>query len=308
MSFTESALEQAIIALIGKQGISHVPSETLNRAPSDVLIKDDIRQFLQTHYANDKITAQEIESIIRMLESKPASDLYQSNKTIMNMVSDGFVLRREDRSQKDLYVQLIDYSDLTEFRVPDPQTLDRVVAETPVPYRSDNNIYKMVSQIEITQFEKRIPDGILYINGLPLVVFEFKSAVREEATIHDAYVQLTIRYKRDIPELFKYNAFCIISDGVNNKMGSFFSPYECFYAWRKVTGDEKHEKESIDSLFTLIQGMFDTHRLRNLIRNFVYFPDTSKREEKIVCRYPQYYAANKAISKYSQASQAPRRW
>ena len=66
----------------------------------------------------------------------------------------------------------------------------------------------------------RIPDLILYINGLPLVVFEFKTAIQENTTIHDAYVQLTTRYKRDIPELFKYNAFCVISDGVNTKAGS----------------------------------------------------------------------------------------
>ena len=58
------------------------------------------------------------------------------------------------------------------------------------------------------------------------MVFEFKSAIREEATIHDAFTQLTVRYQRDIPELFKYNAFCVISDGVNNKAGSFFALYE----------------------------------------------------------------------------------
>ena len=74
---------------------------------------------------------------------------------------------------------------------------------------------------------------ILYINGMPLVVFEFKSAIREKLPCHEAYVQLTNRYKRDIPELFKYNAFCVISDGVNNKAGAFFSKYEFFYAWRK---------------------------------------------------------------------------
>ena len=93
--------------------------------------------------------------------------------------------------------------------------------------------------------------------------------------------------------MFKYNAFCVISDGANNKAGSFFAPYEFFYAWRKITGDEKLDKDGIDSLFTMIEGMFDKHRLRDLIRNFIYFPDTSKKNEKIVCRYPQYYAANK---------------
>lgn len=151
----------------------------------------------------------------------------------------------------------------------------------------------MVNQLEIVGYETRIPDGILYINGLPLVVFEFKSAIREEATIHDAYVQLTVRYRRDIPELFKYNAFCVISDGINNRAGSFFAPYEFFYGWQKIDGSEQREKDGIDSLYTMIHGMFAQVRLRDIIRNFIYLPDSSKKEEKILCRYPQYYAANK---------------
>ena len=171
------------------------------------------------------------------------------------------------------------------------------VAEVAPEYSasSDRNIYKVVNQLEIegATGEKRIPDGILYINGLPVVVFEFKSAIREEATIHDAYVQLATRYRRDIPQLFIYNALCVISDGVNNKMGALFSPYEFFYAWRKVTGDESIEKDGINSLHTMLQGLFDKSRLRDVIRNFIYFPDTSKAEIKIVCRYPQYYAATK---------------
>lgn len=269
MKFTESSLETAIIELLEQQGFQHVLGGTLTRDPSEALIKDDLRSFLKSQYAADGITASEIDSVLRMLENKPASDLYDSNKAIMKMVSDGFLLKREDRNKKDLFIQLIDYSD------------------------ADQNIYKIVNQLEITGFEKRIPDGILYINGLPLVVFEFKSAIREECTIHDAYTQLTVRYKRDIPELFKYNAFCVISDGVNNKMGSFFAPYEFFYAWRKIIGDEKLEKDGIDSLFTMAKGLFDKHRLRDILRNFVYFPDTSSKQEKIVCRYPQYYAATK---------------
>jgi type I restriction enzyme R subunit len=100
-----------------------------------------------------------------------------------------------------------------------------------------NNDFVVANQFTIIEngHNKR-PDIILFINGLPLVVFEFKSAIREDATVHDAYNQLTIRYRRDIPELFKYNAFCVISDGVNNKAGSFFAPYDFFYAWRRVEG------------------------------------------------------------------------
>ena len=124
-------------------------------------------------------------------------------------------------------------------------------------------------------------------------MFEFKSAVSEEATIHDAYIQLTVRYKRDIPGLFRYNAFCVISDGVNNKAGAFFSSYEFFYSWRKVDGFETADRDGIDSLYTMIQGLFNRTRIRDVIRNFIYFPDNSKKDEKILCRYPQYYAARK---------------
>jgi len=269
MKFSEAELEKAIIQLLETQGYPHIKGETIDRNPQDVLIKEDLRQFLALKYVQDALTDAEIDSIIRKLEVLSASDLYESNKAIMKMVSDGFLFKRDDRSQKDLYVHFIDYS----------------------PGR--RNIYKLVNQLEIVGYEKRIPDGILYINGLPLVVFEFKSAIREEATIHDAYSQLTKGYKRDIPELFKYNAFCVISDGVNSKMGSFFASYEFFYAWRKVTGNETIGKDGIDSLLTMTQGLFNKERLKTVIRHFIYIPDKSHMEEKIVCRYPQYYAATK---------------
>ena len=90
----------------------------------------------------------------------------------------------------------------------------------------------------------------------PLVVFEFKTAIETDCTIHNAFMQLTVRYQRDIPELFKYNAFCVISDGVNNKAGSFFAPYEVFYAWRRVAGLAK-EVDGIGSMYTMVQGMLE---------------------------------------------------
>lgn len=269
MKFTEPILEQAIIELFEQEGYPHVNGTTLNRSKSDVLIEADLREFLQSQYSKEEITTNEIDQIIRQLENYPSSDLYESNKQIMELISNGFIHKREDHNKKDLFIQLIDFSE------------------------KDNNIYKFVNQLEIEQYHPRIPDGILYINGLPLVVFEFKSAVREDATIHDAFIQLTVRYQRDIPELFKYNAFCVISDGVNNKAGSFFSSYEFFYAWRKVTGNETGDKDGIDSLHIMISGMFNKSRLRNIIHNFIYLPDSSKKNDKIVCRYPQFYAVNK---------------
>lgn len=297
MKFTEERLEQAIIDLLGKEGYPHTCGESIERAPEDVLIKSDLREFLTKRYQIEGITGYEIEQIIHKLEYLPASDLYDTNKAIMKFVSDGFLLKREDASKKDLYIRLIDYDSVVAELNSQPQEPLKV-AEPSLSYfsKQDTNIYRVVNQMEIQGYELRIPDGILYINGLPLVVFEFKSAIREEATIYDAYIQLTTRYDRDIPELFKYNALCVISDGVNNKMGSYFAPYEFYYSWRKITGEEKLDKDGIDSLFTMISGLFNKPRLVDVVRHFIYVPDTSSKQEKIVCRYPQYYAATKLFT------------
>lgn len=307
MKFTEEKLEKAFAELLGNEGFPHHLGNSISRKPDDVIIEEDLRNFLLTQYASQGITINEVKSIILQLKSLPSSDLYESNKTFMRMLSDGFILKREDRSQKDIYIQLIDYSGLSQQRQPDKDKLISISGEPKVPYghkdQPDENIYRFVTQLEIVGEERRIPDGIVYINGLPLVVFEFKSAVREEATIHDAYKQLTVRYRRDIPELFRYNAFCVISDGVNNKAGSFFAPYDFYYAWRRVAGLAK-EVDGIDSMYTLIQGMFHKNRLRDIIRNFIYIPDKSKKEVKIVCRYPQYYAA-RALFDHIKNAQKP---
>ncbi len=279
MKFTEAKLEQAFIALLSNERYPHHVGGSMVRADDEVLIEADLRRYLAKHYQQEGITDVEIQAVIAQLKHLPASDLYRSNKKIMRWLADGFTLKREDRSKKDIWLYLIDYS------------------------KHNDNLYKFVNQLEILGAERRIPDGILYINGIPVVVFEFKSAIREEATIYDAYTQLTVRYQRDIPTLFKYNAFCVISDGVNNKAGSFFAPYEFYYAWRRVAGLAS-EVDGINSLFTLVQGMLNQDRLRDIIQNFIYLPDTSNQCEKIVCRYPQYYAA-RALYDHIKKAQKP---
>jgi len=268
MKYTEAKLEEAVIELLIKEGFEYVKGEDILRDPEEVLLKDEIKAFLNKRYAADNITDSEVNAVVRKLEIPSVADLYESNKTILKWISDGFIMKRENHKDKDLYIQFIDY--------------DKV----------ENNDFKIVNQFEIVGDHKRIPDGIIFINGIPLVVFEFKSAIRENATLHSAYEQLTVRYKRDIPELMKYNAFCVISDGANNKAGSLFAPYEFFYAWRRISTSTK-DVQGIESLFTMIEGMFNRERLTDIIHNFVYIPDKSNRDEKIVCRYPQYYATRK---------------
>lgn len=298
MKFTEAKLEEAFIELLGNEGYPHFLGNTISRMPEEVLIEEDIIEFLLTQYKKEGLTLTEAKSIVLQLKTLPASDLYETNKKIMRWLADGFILKREDRSQKDIHISLIDYAGLD--RQIQGRNLDTLSVAEPQEKYGDNNIYKFVNQLEIVGTEKRIPDGIIYINGIPVVVFEFKTAIQENCTIHNAYVQLTTRYKRDIPELFKYNAFCVISDGVNNKAGSFFAPYEFYYAWRRIAGLAK-EVDGIDSMFTLVQGMLHQNRLRDIIQNFIYIPDTSKKDEKIVCRYPQYYAARSLYENIKKA-------
>lgn len=305
MKFTEAQLEKAFTELLGKQGIPHTHGDSLERQPEDVLLRGDMVQYLLTRYAEEGITENEINSIIADLERLPASDLYESNKTVMHRIREGIKLTREDRTQKDIYIDLIDYSDIGQYRRAADEELTNVLADPgATAYSGDRNIYRVVTQLKVQGSELRIPDAIIYINGLPVVVVEFKSAVREEATVHDAYVQLTTRYKRAIPELFKYNAFCIISDGANTRAGSFFAEYDYYYGWRRVAG-QAEDVDGINALYTLIEGMLDRKRLRDILHNFIFLPDKSKKNEKVVCRYPQYYAANKLFD-HIRAHQRPK--
>ena len=269
INFNEHSLEMSIMELFQDEGYLYLNGEQIHRERSEVLLTDDLRQYLLNRYAKDGLTTTEADSILLRLKSISGT-IYEANKAFCKLFCDGFILNREDRTQNDLYIQLVDYD------------------------HPENNVFKIVNQFEIEGAggQLRIPDGIVFLNGIPVVVLEFKSAVKENTTILDAYTQLTVRYRRDIPELFKYNAFLVISDGANNKYGSFFAPYDFFYAWRKIESDDK-ELDGISSLVTMVSGLFRKDRLLAVIKNFIYFPDSSDKDTKIVCRYPQYFAATK---------------
>ena len=213
--FNEHALEMAIMELFEQQGYSYVNGETIHKELSDVVLRDDLRMYLMDRYAEACITPLEVERVIARLTADNGAPLYQQNAQTYRLMTEGFAIKREDASQPDLFVEVIDFEN------------------------TDRNIFKIVNQLEIKGLERRIPDGIVYVNGLPVVVLEFKSAVKEATTIMNAYTQLTVRYRRDIPELFRYNAFVVISDGVNNKYGSLFADYDFFYTWRKVEQKDK---------------------------------------------------------------------
>lgn len=263
-NFNEHALEMSIMELFKEEGYTHLYGSQIHRERSEVLLVDDLKQYLYDRYAKDGITPSEVDGILLMLRSRSGT-LYEANKAFYKLLCDGFILNREDKTQKDIYIELIDF-------------------ETP-----EKNMFKVVNQFELEGLNNqlRIPDAVVFVNGIPVVVLEFKSAIKENTTIMDAYKQLTVRYRRDIPELFQYNAFVVISDGVNSKYGSLFSAYDFFYAWRKIDAEDK-ALDGISALLTMIKGLFRKERLLAVIKDFIYFPDNSDKELKIVCRYPQF--------------------
>ncbi len=266
--FNESQLEQSIITLLQEQEYDYVKGEDIARDLDEVVLREDMAQYLRNRYKNDGITETEVEAAIRVIVQKQGGTLYDENKQTLSLLMDGFSLKREDPTKHNLYIYPIAFDEANQ----------------------KHNIFKVVNQFDIVGNEHRIPDAIVFLNGLPVVVFEFKNALKQNTTIENAYKQLTVRYRRDIPALFKYTAFIVISDGVNNKFGTLYTPYEFFYAWRKVNAKDKADN-GISSLKTMIAGLFRKDRLIDVIHNFVYFPDTSKDERKFICRYPQYFAA-----------------
>ena len=265
-NFNEAQLEQAFVELFRGEGYDYIHGYSIDRDSRDVILYDDLRHFLKKNHRAEGITEDEINRAIAKVETTEGGGVYAENVEALRLIQQGFPLRRTDPTKPDIYINLIDYKDL------------------------DNNSFKFVNQFAIDGEHPRTPDGIVFVNGLPLVVLEFKNAIKQNTTIENAYKQLTKRYRRDIPKLFRYNAFVVISDGVNSKVGSLFAPYEYFYGWNKAEATDSVFNGAFDSMFTMMHGLFRKERLIDVVHNFIFLPDTPKHEDKIVCRYPQYFA------------------
>lgn len=273
--FTEAQLEEAIITLFKQQGYEYTDGENIHRKYEDILLLNDLRQFLFSRYAEEELSEGEVQKIINHLSFIQSSPLYIGNKETFWLVNEGFDLQRDDTSKVALHVDYIDFDE--------PQ----------------NNIFKVVNQYSVQGEQLRRPDLLVFINGMPVAIFEFKSAINEDTTVHDAWEQITIRYNRDIPKLMKYCFLAVISDGANTKMGTIFTPYAYYYAWNKANEQDK-VANGISSLITMITGAFAKERIIKLLRDFVFYPDNSKHTEAIVCRYPQFFAANKMLENIKQ--------
>lgn len=266
--FTEAELENAFIELFEKEGYDYLSGEQIHRRLDDILMVEDLAAYLRKKYKD--ITDTEILRAISLLENISSTPLYEGNKSTYKLITEGYDLPRDDNSKIALHIDYIDF--------------DKI----------DNNKFKIVNQFSVEDVKNRRPDLLVFINGIPVSIFEFKTAIEEDKTIYDAWEQIHIRYYRDIPKLLKYCCMSAISDGANTKLGTIFSKYKYFYAWNKANEKDK-ASNGISSLFTMIEGVFSKERILQIIRDFIFYPDASETEEAIICRYPQYFATQKML-------------
>ncbi len=269
--YCESEYEYAFLAFLEREKWTYSAGDTLKRiSKRDVLIDDDFKTFISD--ANPDLTTEEVEQIydnVRLVGSE--SDFATLHKVYGWMVN-GVQFTPQNSLAR--MIPLIDFDN------------------------PDKNIFRAVNQfvIEYTnngQKKTRRPDVMLFVNGMPLCIIELKNPADANATIHDAWEQINIRYWRDIPHLLHYCPLACISDGVKTRLGTVRTPYEHFYAWRRVNDGDAVSTLPFAETETMIKGVYAPARFLEIFRDYIYFQDTiyDSDEKEIVCRYPQFFAA-----------------
>lgn len=267
--FYESEFEKGFCALVEQAGWSYTHGSELNRLTSETLYEADLRSYLSAQYP--MLSASEYDAVVGNLRNIGEDTLYHTLRATFTLYRDGFIFNRLEADEQ-MPVHYIDFE------------------------HPENNIFRVTNQVEVAYngVEKvRIPDVQLLVNGIPTCIIELKNPTDPNATMAKAHDQIHIRYRRDIPHLIRYTALSVISDMSNSRLGTTYTPYEHYYAWKKVNNSDSTAGAGLPELQTLIAGAFTPIRFLQLLRDFVYFPDLKKgKEEEIVCRYPQFFATH----------------
>lgn len=269
--YCESEFECAFLAFLETEGWTYTSGNDVNRITKrDILIADDFKTFIKEN--NPDLTEEEVTQIFDNVRLVGSSSDFATLHKVYGWMVDGVQFTPKNGLAK--MISLIDF-------------------ENP-----DKNIFRAVNQyaVEYTnngEKKDRRPDVLLFVNGMPLCVIELKNPADHNATIYDAWEQITIRYWRDIPHLLHYCPLACISDGVKTRLGTVRTPYEHFYAWRRVNDGDKVSTTPFAETETMIKGVYSPARFLEIFRDYIYFQDSiyDKDEKEIVCRYPQFFAS-----------------
>ena len=264
MSYTEANYENALIEVFRDTlSYNYLYGPDISRDYSDAIYMDELTPSLKR--INKDIPQSAINECINKLRNIEGGTLLDKNRIFMNYLQNGVSVNCFNNGNQESYlVKLADYNCL------------------------EKNTFTIVNQWTIVENSEKRPDLILFLNGIPIVVFELKSPSREETSVSEAYNQLR-NYMYEIPSLFNYNAFLVMSDLAVSKAGTITSSEDRFMEWK--TKDGSYENTSYAQFDTFIEGMFDKARLLDIIKNFICFSENSK----ILSAYHQYFAVRKAI-------------
>ena len=272
--YYENDFELAVLDIFKDSGWEYECGYDIHREKDEIIISEDFVNYLNNKYGH--MSHQEIEQIKSNLLNVNSQSLYRLMKETYSKLIKGYDLKRDDGSN--LYIDYIDFENI------------------------NNNIYKVVNQYEFSEYKDRRPDVIVFINGIPVSIFELKNPSDENVNIKDAYDQTHIRYSQDIPSLMKFDFINVISDGANTRYGSLFSSYEFYFKWNSTDGDNyynsdiididldelKTETDGIGTLNYLIEGLFNKETLLNIIKNYIYIPDNNNNDLIVLPKYYQY--------------------
>ena len=286
MGITEETVEKVAIDWFLSMGYSYVnglsmaPGEACSERDSfkDVVLERRLRDAIDR--LNPQIPSEAREDAFRKVVLVEGPSLIAANQRFHSMLSEGVSVeyRRPDGSIAGDRVRLVDFAN------------------------ADMNDWLVVNQFTVIEGQhNRRPDIVVFLNGLPIAVIELKNAVDENASIRNAFKQLHT-YKEQIPTLFRFNEFLVISDGLYARAGSLTANWEWFKVWRTIHGDTEAPAASLE-LEVLMRGMFDRVRLLEMVRNFIAFEQDQKgRTTKILAGYHQFHAVEEAIKQTVRAS------
>lgn len=277
MSFTEGSYEKALIALFENLGYQHQYGPNIERDYYVPFYEEQLIESLTTiNYGKPRPA---IDEAISKLKDIEIGSLPQKNELFMDYLQHGIEVSFFDgKEQRNDIIYLIDYND---------KNIKR-------------NDFKVINQWTFVENSEKRADIILFVNGLPLVVIELKSPSREETNVSEAYLQLR-NYMKEIPSLFVYNVFCIMSDMACSKAGTITSNEDRYMEWK--TKDGKYGSSQFIDYDTFFEGIFIKERFIDIIKNFICFSKEESGAAKILAAYHQYFAVKKAVERTKKATQ-----
>ena len=274
-SYVEANYENAIIDLFqSNMGYDYVYGPDIDRNFSSPLYDDVLEESLRR--LNPKAPYDAIQDALHKLRNFENGELVQKNAVFMDYLQNGVPVRYTEKGEeRSTIVYLADYENTA------------------------NNSFIIANQWTIVENAEKRPDVIIFLNGLPVAVFELKSPSREETDASEAYLQLR-NYMFDIPSLFIYNTILVMSDQLTSKAGTITSGEDRFMEWK--TTDGNYENTQYAQFDTFFEGIFQKERLLDIIKNFICFSDDGTKEIKILAGYHQYFAVKKAIESTKKAT------